>query len=133
MATLSFTEAFRVFGAKLVNPMWAYSALANDGALVLSCWSHKLKLKDGLLSYTDHLSRWRANTPGKALLVEHLAQAKDSETPVRLVIATTDQPEVVDRGEDASAISKTFHVKQDVVGRVTVFDGESFVLEFRRR
>ena len=133
MATLSFTEAFKAYGAKLVNPMWAYSALAEDGALVVSCWSHRLKLKDGVLSYTDRLSRWGAHTPGKSLLTEHLLKARDSALPVRLVVATTDRPEVVEQGGDASTISKTFHVKQEVVGKVVAFDGENFVLEFRRK
>lgn len=133
MATLSFTEAFRAFGAKLVIPMWAYSAIADDGALVISCWSHKLKLKDGLLSYTDRLSGWKPNPLGKNLLIEHLTKARDQTLPVRLVIATTDQPEVVDRGKDASTIHKTFHIKDDVVGKVVVFDGDNFILEFRRQ
>lgn len=133
MATLRFTEAFRVFGAKLANPMWAYSAIADDGALVISCWSHKLKLKDRVLAYTDHLSRWKANTPGKSLLIEHLTKAREEGLCVRLIIATTDQPEVVDRGEDASAIKKTFHVREDVVGKVTLFDGDNFLLEFKAR
>jgi hypothetical protein len=133
VANLSFTEAFRAFGAKLVNPMWAYSAIAEDGAVVISCWSHKLKLKDGVLSYTDRLSRWEPNTPGKNLFIEHLTAGRDQSLPVRLVIATTDQPEVVERGEDASGIRKTFHIKEDVVGKVALFDGDNFVLEFRRK
>lgn len=133
MGNLTFTEAFRAFGAKLVNPMWAYSAIAQDGAVVISCWSHKLKLKDGVLRYTDHLSRWEPNTPGKNLLIEHLNAAQDQSLPVRLVIATTDQPEVVERGEDASSIRKTFHIKEDVVGKVALFDGDNLVLEFRRK
>ena len=132
MSDLSFTEAFKAYGAKLANPMWAYSAIAQDGALVLSCWSHKLKLSDGVLRYTDQLSRWKANTPGKRLLIEHLSMAKDANTPVRLVIAKTEQTDVVDRGDDASTIKKTFFVKPEVVGRVTHFDGENFELEFRR-
>jgi hypothetical protein len=75
MTTLTYTEAFRTFGAKLVNPMWAYSAVAEDGAMVLSCWSHKLKLHDGVLSYQDRLSRWEPNTPGKNLLVQRFSKA----------------------------------------------------------
>jgi hypothetical protein len=132
MATLSFTDAFRAYGAKLANPMWSYSAEADDGAIVISCWSHKLKLKDGVLTYTDRLSRWGPNTPGKNLLVEHLNLGRTQARPVRLIIATTSSPEVVDRGQDASSIQKSFHIKQDVVGKVTVFDGDNFVLEFRR-
>ena len=133
MATLSFTESFGAYGAKLANPMWANSALADDGALVISCWSHKLKLHEKVLTYTDHLSRWQHNTPGKNLLIEHLTKAHQEKLPARLVIATTDQPDVVERGEDASTIRKTFHIREDVVGSVTVFDGDEFILEFRRR
>lgn len=133
MSSLTFTEAFRAYGAKLANPMWAYSAVADDGSIVISCWSHKLKLNDGILSYADRLSRWRPNTPGKHLLVEHLTKGRDLELPVMLVVTTTNQPEVVERGEDASEIQKTFHIKPDVIGKVTRFDGDNFVLEFRRK
>lgn len=132
MAALTYTEAFRAFGAKLANPMWAYSAIAVDGAMVLSCWSHKLKLSDGVLSYNDRLSRWEPNTPGKNLLIRHLRKARDESLPIRLVVATTDQSDVVDRGEPADKIKKTFHVKAEVVGRVTLFDGDNFQIEFRR-
>jgi len=131
MATLLFTEAFKLFGAKLVNPQWAYSAIAEDGALVISCWSHKLKLKNRVLTYTDRLSRWKLNPPGKNLLIEHLTKARDESLPVRLVVATTNQPDVVDRGEEASTIQKTFHVKKNVVGKIALFDGDKFVIEFR--
>jgi hypothetical protein len=47
------------------------------------------------------------------------------------VVATTNQPDVVDRGEEASTIQKTFHVKKNVVGKIALFDGDKFVIEFR--
>jgi hypothetical protein len=131
--TLSYTEAFRAFGAKLANPQWAYSALAADGALVMSCWAHKLKARNGGLHYADHLSRWRPNPAGKNLFTEHLTIGLSEQRDVRLVIATTTETAVVDRGEDASAIPKTFHIREDVVGKVTLFDGDNFELEFRRK
>lgn len=133
MPTISFTEAFQSYGAKLVNPQWAYSAIAKDGSLVISCWSHKLKLRDRVLTYTDRLSRWKLNPPGKNLLIQHLTTARDQTLPVRLVIAPTDQPDVVDRGEEASTIQKTFHVKKNVVGKIAVFDGDNFTIEFREQ
>ena len=133
MATLTYTAAFRAFGAKLANPMWAYSAIAKDGALVLSCWRHKLKLNNRILTYTDRLSRWEPNTPGKNLLMKHLTQARDEALKIRLVVATTDRPDVVDRGEAADKIKKTFHIKPDVVGKVTLFDGDNFSIEFREK
>jgi hypothetical protein len=130
---LSFSDAFRAFGATLANPQWAYSSIASDGSMVISCWAHKLKLANRVLTYTDRLSRWRHNPPGKNLLTEHLRKARDEQLDVRLVIATTDQPEVVERGEDASGLKKTFHIKENAVGKVTVFDGDNFVIEFRQR
>lgn len=133
MATLSYTDAFRAYGATLANPQWAYSALAPDGAIVLGCWAHKLKLVDGALHYKDHLSRWQPNPAGKNLLVEHLELGAKEGRPVRLVIATTPETGVVDRGEDASTIPKTFHIRDDVTGKVVLFDGDNFVLEFRRK
>jgi|SRR5688572_19433026 len=133
MPNLSYTEAFRAYGAKLVNPMWAYSAIAEDGAIVISCWSHKLDLHDGVLTYTDRLSRWEPNTPGKNLLIEHLTMGKNQGLPVRLVVATTDQPDVIDRGDQARDIRKTFHVKPELVGKVTLFDGDNFSVEFRKK
>ncbi len=113
--------------------MWAYSAIAEDGALVVSCWSHKLKLIDGALTYTDHLSRWYATTPEKNLFIQHLVLAKEQQLPVRLVIATAQNPGAVDRGEDGSTIPKTFHIKENVVGKIILFDGDNFVIEFREK
>lgn len=133
MATLSYTEAFRAFGATLANPQWAYSALAKDGALVFSCWAHKLKLHNGGLRYVDRLSRWRPNAAGKNLFTEHLLLGLNEQRDVRLVIATTAETDVVDRGIDASKLPKRFHIREDLVGKVTLFDGDNFELEFRRR
>lgn len=133
MPTLNYTEAFRFYKAKLANPMWAYSAIAKDGALVISCWSHKLKLQNGVLTYTDRLSRWDLNSPGKNLLTQHLREGLEQGLAVRLIVATTDQPDVVDRGEAADKISKTFHVKPEVVGTVTLFDGDNFLIDFRKK
>jgi hypothetical protein len=130
---LSFSDAFRAFGAALTNPQWAYSSIAADGSMVISCWSHKLKLANRVLIYTDRLSRWHLNPPGKNLLTQHLRKAHDERLDVKLVIATTDRPEVVERGEEAASLKKTFHIKENVVGKVAVFDGDNFVIEFRQR
>ncbi len=37
MSKLNYTDAFAKYGAKLVNPRWAYSAIADDGSMVRSC------------------------------------------------------------------------------------------------
>jgi hypothetical protein len=135
MSELSFTAAFASFGAKLANPMWAFSAMADDGALVISCWQHKFTMPEkGLLRYSDRLSRWqRMNMPGKNLLITHLTQAYEQKLPVRLVIASTSDTATVDAGEDASRLSKTFHVRKEFTGQVVAFDGDAYQIDFRKR
>jgi len=134
MADLGFIEAFARFGAKPVNSMWAVSAIAQDGALVMSCWAHCCKSGGtGVLLYSDRLSRWHGNDLGNNLLKRHLAQAIAENLPVRMVVATTLETETVDNGHDASKVKKTFHIREDVVGRVASFDGDNYVIEFRRQ
>lgn len=133
MADLGFVEAFAKFGAKPVNPMWAVSAIADDGALVISCWSHHCKSGGkGVLLYSDCLSRWGGNELGCNLLKAHLGQAVAGSLPVRMVVATTPETEAVDQGRDASKVKKTFHIREEVVGSVVSFDGDNYVIEFRR-
>lgn len=129
---MGYVESFRSFNAKLVNDQWAYSAKAADGSIVLSCWAHKLKLKDGVLRYEDHLSRWSVNAPGKNLLKSHLQEGFDNDLEVHMVVATAEDPTVVDRGETATGMRNKFHPKLDVIGRVVLFDGENFAIEFRK-
>jgi len=133
MRELGFVEAFAKHGAKLVNPQWAVSATAEDGALVVSCWGHLIKTPaKGVMVYEDHLSRWDRNKAGSSLLRGHLEEAMRESLPVRLVIATAEDPALVDRGDDASKTKKTFHIPDGVEGRVIAFDGDKFVIEFRK-
>jgi len=133
MRELGFVEAFAKHGAKLVNPQWAVSAMAEDGALVVSCWGHLIKTPaKGVMVYEDHLSRWDRNKAGSSLLRGHLEEAMRESLPVRLVIATAEDPALVDRGDDASKTKKTFHIPDGVEGRVIAFDGDKFVIEFRK-
>jgi hypothetical protein len=135
MSDLTITEAFAQYGATLKNPQWAFSALAADGSLVLSCWQHKFTIPErGVMRYTDRLSRWhRINAPGRNLLVEHLRQAHDKQLPVRLVIVSTSSTAVVDAGKDASSLPKTFHLKANYTGQVVSFDGDEFLIDFRKQ
>jgi len=133
MANLGFVEAFAKFGAKLANPMWAVSAIADDGAFVISCWAHYFKNGGpGIVRYVDSLSRWGGNELGNKLLETHLSKAFAEKLPVRMVVATAENPEAVERENDASKIKKTFHIREDLVGHVTEFDRNHFVIEFRR-
>jgi hypothetical protein len=39
---------------------------------------------------------------------------------------------LVDAGEDASGIQKTFDVREDFVGQVVTFDGDAYVIDFKK-
>ena len=134
MSDLTFTEAFAKYGATLSNIQWAFSAIAPDGALVISCWQHKFSIpQKGVLRYSDCLSRWKQlNTPGRNLFVKHLRQAYTDKLPVRLIIASAKDPEKVDTGEDASGIRKTFEVREGFVGQVISFDEDAYVIDFKK-
>ena len=84
------------------------------------------------MRYTDILSRWEANSLGNNLLREHLLLALAESLPIRLVVATALNTLPIDKGWDASLISKTFHIKPEVVGRLVAFDGDEFIIDFRR-
>ena len=130
MANLNMTTAFNRYGAKLANAQWAVSAISESGELVVSCWKHHLSPEDGKLVYTDRLSRWAGNKRGNNLLRGHLKAAIKDEASVRLVIAKSDDPATIDSGESASETQNSFGVRQDLVGRVSAFDGDEFILEF---
>lgn len=130
MKPLTLTRAFASYGAELKNSRWAFSAIASDGSLVLSCWKHFLKsYVDGHKRYADRLSRWKTNTPGRQLLIEHLQLATEKDLPVRMIVATLEDPrdETV---EGAGVLPKIFTVHPEMIGRVVEYDGDLFVIEF---
>ena len=134
MSKLTLTNAFAQFGAELTNPRWQCSALAKDGALVISCWSDVLKPgEDGHKRYEYSRSQWgEGNRQGRKLLWTHLRAAFDNKLPVRLVIATLDRRENAHQTVmDASPLPKTFSTDPNVVGRVVELDDERFRIEFR--
>lgn len=131
---LGFVGAFSKFGAKPTNQMWAVSAIAKDGAIVISCWAQYFKKGGvGALHYVDSLSRWSSNELGNRLLKTHLELAQAENRAILMVVATAKRPELVETTSDASTIDKTFHIKEDVIGRLLSFDGDNFVIEFTKR
>jgi hypothetical protein len=132
MGALKLSEAFAEYGAKLVSPQWAVSAVADNGALVMSCWRHYFKRVDAVLRYEDTLSRWSANAAGNALFKQHIEDALKNKRPVRLVIAKTDDRGTVDSGQDASKAKKEFYCRPEMIGRITHFDGDTFIIDFQR-
>ena len=128
---MKYTEAFAQYDATLASRRWAYSALAEDGSLVLSCWGRRFHFHPGgSLRYADKFSRWALNPRGKSLLQKHLKQAFEGGLPVRLVIANAGDPDAVDAGRDASKAPNTWDVRKDLTGRVVELTTEGFAVDF---
>ncbi|HUI59306.1 MAG TPA: hypothetical protein VLX90_03750 [Steroidobacteraceae bacterium] len=120
----TLVDAFAKFGAKPKSRLRGRSAIAEDGALVLSCSTAYFRRPGpGVLRYEDVLSRDPSDRPGTALLGEHLALARDGQLPVRMVVIAK-TPE----GKTRSNI----YARPDVVGRLTEFDGDRFIVDFTR-
>lgn len=133
---MGYVDAFKKYGATLVNPQWSVSAFAGDGSLVLSLWQSYLKRGQtkGALEYRDSLSKWKGNASGCAYLKEHLKTACAAAVPVKLVIAhpaTLADAALVGNVPDESKINKTFSVREDLVGTIESFDGDNVLIIFR--
>ena len=102
--------AYAQFGAKPKNRLRGRSAIADDGALVLSCSTpHFRRPGPGVLRYEDVLSRDSSDRPGTALLGEHLALARDGQLPVRMVV-------IVQASEGNT--QRNIYARPDVIGRL---------------
>jgi hypothetical protein len=116
--------AFAKFGAKPKNRLRGRSAIADDGALVLSCSTLRFcRPGPGVLRYEDLLSRDPADRPSATLLGEHLALARDGQLPVRMIVIA----EAVE-GKTRSSI----YARPDVIGKLIEFDGDRFIVDFTR-
>ena len=122
MASLSLVDAFAQFGAKPLHRLRGLSAIAEDGALVLSCAAARFQRPGrGVLRYEDTLSRDPADQRGTALLGEHLTAANEGQAPVRMVVISA---------APAGKTGRTIHVRSDLVGKITKFDGDHFIVDF---
>lgn len=125
-ANLSLVEAFGKFGAKPATRLRGLSAIAADGAMVLNCsppyFGHPAK---GVLRYEDRLSRDASDAKESELLSRHLTLARDGELPVRMIVKTP-----VDDGSNKHG--RSFHVRRDLIGKLVEFDGDRFIVDFRR-
>jgi hypothetical protein len=120
----SLIDAFAQFGARPKNRLHGRSAIAGDGALVLSCSTpHFRRPGPGVLRYEDVLSRDSSNSTGTALLGEHLTLARDGQLPIRMVV-------IAEAG--AGKTRRNIYARPDLVGRLTEFDGDRFIVDFTR-
>ncbi len=125
---MTLTEAFAFYKAKLKNKNWFVSAENADGELVLSLWSHHFSAAGNTIHYVDKVSRWTG--PGNKEFRERIEKGYASGQTVRAVIARTNDESAVETGNYASKVKNTFSVKKDWFGKVVVWDGDSFEIEF---
>jgi hypothetical protein len=132
MGTLGIRDAFAQYGATLKNVQWSVSAWAPDGSLVVSMWEHHRRrgTPPGTLVFEGSVNRWRG--PGNVEFRENIDKAFSAGATVRLVIARTHDIAHVESGEDASKVKKEFFRKEDVVGRITEWDGDRYAISFTK-
>lgn len=123
MKDLKLADAYARYGAKVARGQQALSAIAADGAMVLTCQSGNFDRPNrDILRYKDALSSDRAGTRHKTLLGQSLTQARAGGLTVRLVIVTPPK----------GPLPRIVSVRPDLVGKVTEFDGDQFVVDFSR-
>src|SRR5262249_9619482 len=106
---LSLIDAFDRFRAKPSNRVSSLSAIAADGAMVLTCSSANFRHPSrGVLRYEDRLSRDAPESKDNQLLSEHLILARDGALPIRMVVMST---------AANKAGSRSFHVRPDLLGK----------------
>jgi hypothetical protein len=134
MGVLTLTDAFAKYGAEL-DSKYAFSAIADDGSLVISCWQHKFTIpRKGVLRYTDQLSRWQQPlSPGRELFASHIRKAHSESLPVRLVIVSTRDTASVDAGDDATKLKKAFDIRMGYLGAIASFDGDLYTIDFQEQ
>jgi hypothetical protein len=120
---VSMERAFSSFGADSAGRRRPLSATAQDGSLVLVCRSRGFSRPGvGVLRYTAQLSEEKASVSLLSTLRTHLNDALSAGTEVRLVIETLATERTASR----------IHVRPDLLGKVSEFDGNAYVVDFSR-
>lgn len=132
MNEVNLKEAFSRYNVRLTKS--ARSAVTHDRALVLSCSYGRFQpAQSGVMKYEEDLS---GETGSAATLLRvHLADAVTNELDIRLIVAVPAQHVPAADVEDPTptrAARSSFYARKDLVGRVTFFDGQRFVVEFRK-
>lgn len=126
MSDIKMKEAFSTYNAKPVRR--ARSAMTADGDLVMSCWYGGFKKAEvDTMRYEEDLSG-QTGEVAKAFRA-HLTDALTKECAVRVIVVTA--------GDSKPATTKAprvnYYAREDLVGRVSSFDGERLVVDFRKR
>jgi hypothetical protein len=128
MHETNLLEAFASYSVKPARR--ARSAMTQDGDLVISCWYAGFKkVQVEILRYEEDLSGQTGEIA--TALRAHLTEALSNEREVRVIVAVETSEAKADAAAVASART-TYYARKDLVGRVSSFDGQRFVVEFRR-
>ena len=123
------SESFASFKAKQKNVQWSVSAISENNELVVSLWDQFFqKRSKGTMTYVDKVSRWKGL--GNSEFMINLNLAVEKGLVVRAIISKSKNPEAVAAGDPASNLGNTFHPKKDWVGKVTLWNGDNFEIEF---
>ena len=123
---MNLAEAFALYGAEGPRRTQRLSAVARDGAIILSCSARRFsRPAAGVLRYEDVLSGDTGTPEARRTLREHLELARAGSLPVRLIVVT-------ENGTAAAPTGRTIHVRQDLVGSVVDLDAEHYVVDFIR-
>jgi hypothetical protein len=126
---MGIKDCFSKYDAKLKNVNWSVSAENPQGELVVSLWNQFFTPPNGGKTiYIDKVTRWSGH--GNTEFRERIQTAYETEQPVRVVIGRTNDEEAIRRGNDASKLKNQFHVREDWVGKVTLWNGDDFEIEF---
>lgn len=125
---MKLTEAFRRYGVELTNPLFTSSAVSeNPRQVILSLWKHSFN--EDMTRYESGTAGWQG--AGKPIFYRHLRQAMDEGLPLRVVVASTDDPEEIMEG-NASRTNNDFEPDFELVGRVVRLDDNELELAFER-
>lgn len=121
--SVSMERAFSSFGADSAGRRRPLSGMAEDGSLVLVCRSSGFTRPGvGVLRYTAQLSAETAANSQVSTLRKQLTDALSAGTEIRLVIETIATERSTAR----------VHVRPDLPGKVSTFDGDAYVVDFAR-
>jgi len=122
MDTVSLEQAFSRLGAQIAGRR-PLCATAEDGSLVLVCQSSGFSRPNaGVLRYSSVLSQIDAGRSHVEELRLSLAAASTGQSPVRLIIQTP----------GAGRVPARVHMRADLVGSVSGFDGDAYSVDFVR-
>jgi hypothetical protein len=122
MDTVSLEQAFSRLGVQIAGRR-PLCATTGDGSLVLVCQSSGFSRPNaGVLRYSSVLSQTGAGRSHVEELRVGLAAASAEQSPVRLIIQTP----------GAGRIPARVHLRADLIGSVSGFDGDAYSVDFVR-